>query len=118
MSDDSRRQDVFEPPGETGSVLRPPDGPVPLVPAPRLRRSIAISVVSAIVALVYVCSPVDLVPELFVPWVGFVDDLLVLVGTMALVRSVLVAALSERDRTRKELGEYEETERLYGKWPS
>ena len=116
MSNDSRRQGVFESPGETGSVFWPPEGPGPLVSARRSRQSIAISVVSAIAALVYVCSPIDLVPEMLVPWVGFVDDVLVLVGTMALVRSVLVAVLSERDRTRKELGEYEETERLYGKW--
>ena len=116
MRNDSRQQDIFEPPGETRSVVRPPGDPVPLVPAPLSGRSIVISVASAIVALVYVCSPIDLVPEVLVPWVGFVDDLLVLVGAMALVRSVLVAALSERDRTRKELCEYEEPERLYGKW--
>ena len=116
MRNDSRQQDIFEPPGETRSVGRPPGDPVPLVPAPLSGRSIVISVASAIVALVYVCSPIDLVPEVLVPWVGFVDDLLVLVGAMALVRSVLVAALAERDRYRKELKEYEETERLYGKW--
>jgi uncharacterized membrane protein YkvA (DUF1232 family) len=69
-----------------------------------------------VIALVYVCSPIDLVPEALVPVVGFVDDLLVLIGGMALVRAVLVAALSERDRQRKELREYEETEPFVGKW--
>ena len=116
MSNDSRRQGVFEPAGETGSVIRPPDGPFPLVPAPPSSRSIALSVASAIVALVYVCSPIDLVPEALVPWVGFVDDVLILVGGMVLARALLVAALSERARYRKALREYEETEHLYGKW--
>jgi uncharacterized membrane protein YkvA (DUF1232 family) len=99
-----------------GSVTHPPDSPFPLVPAPPSKRSIAISVVSAVVALAYVCSPVDLVPEALVPWVGFVDDLLILIGGMALARAMLVAALSERARYRKALRESEETEQLYGKW--
>ena len=116
MSNDSRWQDVFESPSETGSVLRTPDGPFPLVPAPPSRRSIALSVLSAVVALVYVCSPIDLVPEALVPWVGFVDDVLVFVGGMVLARALLVAALSERDRRRKELLEYEEAEPFVGKW--
>ncbi len=116
MNNDSRQQGVFESPGETGSVIRPPEGPFPLVPAPPSSRSIAISVISAVIALVYVCSPIDLVPEALIPLVGFVDDLLVLIGGMALVRAILVAALSERARYRKALREYEETERLYGKW--
>ena len=75
-----------------------------------------ISVVSAVVALAYVCSPIDLVPEALVPWVGFVDDVLVFIGGMVLARTMLVAALSERARYRQELREYEETEQLYGKW--
>jgi uncharacterized membrane protein YkvA (DUF1232 family) len=75
-----------------------------------------ISVVSAVVAFVYVCSPIDLVPEALVPLVGFVDDLLIFLGGMALARAMLVAALSERARYRKALREYEETEPLYGKW--
>jgi hypothetical protein len=116
MSNDSRRQAVFEPPGETGSVIRPPDGPFPLVPAPPSSRSIVISVVSVLIALAYVCSPIDLVPEALIPWVGFVDDLLIFIGGMALARAMLIAALSERARYRKELRDYEETERLYGKW--
>ena len=116
MSNDSRWQDTLEPPGETGSVIRPPDGPFPLVPAPPSRRSIAISAVSAVIALVYVCSPIDLVPEALVPLVGFVDDVLVLIGGMVLARAMLVAALSERNRYREELREYEETKHLYGKW--
>lgn len=116
MSSDSRRQGVFEPVGETGSVLRPPGGPFPLAPAPPSPRSIVISVVSAVLALAYVCSPIDLVPEALVPWVGFVDDILVFIGGTVLARAMLVAALSERARYRKELREYEETEYLYGKW--
>jgi uncharacterized membrane protein YkvA (DUF1232 family) len=63
-----------------------------------------------------VCSPIDLVPEALIPFVGFVDDLLVFVGAMALARAMLVAALSERARYRKALREYEETEQVYGKW--
>jgi uncharacterized membrane protein YkvA (DUF1232 family) len=63
-----------------------------------------------------VCSPIDLVPEALVPWVGFVDDVLIFFGGMALARAMLVAALSERARYRNELREYEETEHLYGKW--
>jgi hypothetical protein len=53
---------------------------------------------------------------MLVPWVGFVDDLLVFFGAMALARAMLVAALSERAKYRKALREYEETENLYGKW--
>ena len=116
MSNDSRRQGVLEPFGETESVIQPTDGPFPLVPAPPSRRSIVLSVVSAVVALAYVCSPIDLVPEALVPLVGFVDDLLIFVGGMVLARAMLVAALSERARYRRELREYEETEHLYGKW--
>jgi hypothetical protein len=116
MNDDSRRQDVFEPRGEAGSVIEAPGAPAPLVPVPLSRRSIAISIVSAAIALAYVLSPIDLVPEALVPVVGFVDDLLVLIGGVVLVRAVLVAALSERDRRRQELREYEETEYLVGKW--
>jgi hypothetical protein len=116
VSNDSRRQAVLEPFGETGSAIRPSDGPFPLVPAPPSSRSIVISVLSAVVALVYVCSPIDLVPEALVPFVGFVDDVLVFVGAMALARAMLVTALSERARYRKALREYEETEHLYGKW--
>jgi hypothetical protein len=116
MSSNLGRQGVFEPTGETGSVIQSPESPFSLVPAPPSRRSIAISVVSAVVALVYVCSPIDLVPEALIPFVGFVDDLLVFVGAMALARAMLVAALSERARYRKALREYEETEHLYGKW--
>jgi hypothetical protein len=116
MSNDSRPQSVFELPGEIGSVIRPQDDPLPLAPAPPSRRSIVISVVSAVAAFVYVCSPIDLVPEALVPWVGFVDDLLIFFGCMALVRAMLVAALSERARYRNALREYEETEPLYGKW--
>jgi uncharacterized membrane protein YkvA (DUF1232 family) len=86
------------------------------VPARLSSRSIAISVISAVIALVYVCSPIDLVPEALVPVVGFVDDVLVLIGGMVLARAVLVAALSERDRRRKELLEYRETEPFVGKW--
>jgi uncharacterized membrane protein YkvA (DUF1232 family) len=63
-----------------------------------------------------VFSPIDIVPEALVPWVGFVDDVLVFLGGMVLARAMLVAALSERDRYRNELCEYEETEHLYGKW--
>ena len=118
MSNDSRRKGVLEPADETRSVLRPPDGPLPLVPAPLSRRSIAISIGSAVIALAYVLSPIDLIPEALVPLVGFVDDVLVLVVGMVLVRAVLVAALSERDRRRQELREYEETEHLIGKWSS
>jgi uncharacterized membrane protein YkvA (DUF1232 family) len=69
-----------------------------------------------VVALAYVCSPIDLVPEALVPLVGFVDDVLVLIGGMVLARAMLLAALSERDRYRKALREYEETEHMYGKW--
>ena len=116
MNDDSRRQAVLVPSGETESVLRPPDGPVLFVTVPRSGRSIAISVISAAIALAYVFSPIDLVPEALIPLVGFVDDLLVVVGGTVLVRAILVAALSERDRRREELREYEETEQVYGKW--
>jgi len=116
VSNDVRRESVFEPTGETGSVIQPQNEPFPLAPAPPLRRSIVISVASAVVALVYVCSPIDLVPEALVPLVGFVDDLLVFVGAMVLVRATLFAALSERAKYRKALREYEETEQLYGKW--
>jgi uncharacterized membrane protein YkvA (DUF1232 family) len=83
---------------------------------PLSRRSIAISVASTVIALVYVCSPIDLVPEALIPVVGFVDDLLVLVGGMVLARALFVAALSERDRRRNALRECDETEPLYGKW--
>jgi uncharacterized membrane protein YkvA (DUF1232 family) len=69
-----------------------------------------------VIALAYVLSPIDLVPEVLVPWVGFVDDLLIFIGAMALARTMLVAALSERARYKRELCEYEETEHLYGKW--
>jgi hypothetical protein len=116
VSDNSRRQGVVEPPGETGSVIQPQNESFPLAPAPPSHRSIVISIASAVIALVYVCSPIDLVPEALVPWVGFVDDVLVFVGGMVLARAMLVAALSERARYRKALREYEETEPLYGKW--
>jgi uncharacterized membrane protein YkvA (DUF1232 family) len=85
------------------------------VPAPPSRRSIVISIVSAVLALVYVCSPIDLVPEALVPWMGFVDDVLVFIGGVVLARAMLVAALSEKASYRQALGEYEETEPLYGK---
>lgn len=97
-------------------MIRTSDDPFPLVPAPPSRRSIAIAAVSVVVALAYVCSPIDLVPEALVPWVGFVDDVLIFFGGMVLARAMLVAALSERDRYRNELCEYEETEQMYGKW--
>ena len=116
MSDESRRQGVFEPLDEAGSLIRPPDGAPAPVPVRLSSRSIAISAISAVIALAYVCSPIDLVPEALVPVVGFVDDLLVLIGAAALVRAVLVAALAERDRRRQELDEYEETEPFVGKW--
>ena len=116
MSDDSRRQAVLEPFGETGSAIRPPDDLLPLLPAPPTGRFIVLSIASVVIALVYVCSPIDLVPEALVPVVGFVDDLLIFVGGMVLARALLVAALSERARYRQALREYEETEPLYGKW--
>ena len=116
VGNDSRRQDVFEPDGETGSVIQPSNGPFPLVPTPPSSRSIVISVASAVVALAYVCSPIDLVPEVLVPFVGFVDDLLVFMGGMAFASMMFLTALSQRARYRKELREYEETEHLYGKW--
>ena len=112
VRNDLRRQGVFESPGETGRVLQPTDGPY----ASLSGRSIAISVASVVIALASVCSPIDLVPEALVPLVGFVDDLLVLVGGMVLARAFLVAALSARDRRRQELRGYEETEPFVGKW--
>jgi hypothetical protein len=116
MRDDSGQQGVFEPLDETGSAVRSPEAPVPLAPVPPSSRSIVISIVSAVAALVYVFSPIDLVPEALLPLVGFVDDLLVFVGGMVLARAMLVAALSARARYRKELREYEESEQFVGKW--
>ena len=115
MNNESRWQGGLESFGETESVLQPSEGPFPFVPASLLSRSIAIAVVSALVALAYVLSPIDLVPEALIPWVGFIDDALIFFGGMAVARAMLVAALSERARYREALHEYEESELLYGK---
>jgi hypothetical protein len=115
MNNESRWQGGLESFGETESVLQPSVGPFPLVPTPLSGRSIAISIVSAVVALAYVLSPIDLVPEALIPWVGFVDDALIFFGGMALARAMLVAALSERARYREALHEYGESEPLCGK---
>ena len=42
-----------------------------------------IKIVSAIVMLLYIVSPVDLVPEIVVPVVGWVDDIIAGVGMAA-----------------------------------
>lgn len=117
MSDDLRRQGLLEPYGEPEHAVRPPDRQA-YFPVPVSSRSIAISLVSAIAALVYVCSPIDLVPEVLVPVVGFVDDLLVLVGGLTFAGVVLAAALAQRAKNRQSLRGPEDIEHVYGKWPS
>jgi uncharacterized membrane protein YkvA (DUF1232 family) len=107
MNNESRWQGGLESFGETESVPQRSEDPFPLVPAASSSRSLALSVISALVALVYVCSPIDLIPEAFVPWVGFVDDVLIFIGGMALARAMLVAALSERARYKEALCDYE-----------
>lgn len=60
----------------------------------------------AVLAVVYVLSPVDLVPELFLPLVGLGDDAVVLAWAFGAVLAETEAFLAwERDRGRVVAGE-------------
>jgi uncharacterized membrane protein YkvA (DUF1232 family) len=60
----------------------------------------------AALALLYVLSPVDLVPELFVPLIGLADDALVAAWLVGVLLSETDAFLSwDRERSRTVRGE-------------
>lgn len=72
-----------------------------------------VSLVSIIAALIYVLSPVDLIPD-FVTGFGYTDDAVVVAGCLALVKTDIQDYMIWREKNGKEfkdLPNYEEIEK-------
>jgi len=61
-----------------------------------------LAAVSGVLVLLYLCSPIDLIPEAALPLIGFVDDLLVFAGGLAIV-GILLLAIRTQERKRQEV---------------
>lgn len=71
------------------------------------------SIVSIIVALIYVVSPIDIIPDA-IPGVGYLDDGVIVAGCLALVKTDIIDYKVWREKNGfvfKDLVDYEEVEK-------
>jgi len=111
MSDETGKSSILDWRMEAFDGPWPPSEPLP-APAPPSRTLSVIAAVTAVATLLYLCSPIDLLPEAGIPFIGFLDDLLVLFGGLSLVVILTLVNYAQNRKYRQHVRRQEEMGRL------